>query len=315
LGRALARAAAQRSGEKQPDPATDAELVLDDVEEEGEEFDEAEDDAVETEETPEPAGQPAALTRRSLARNGKTKAPVTPKIKSKTKLKAPNGSSNRTTIAVGEQVTFTGNKAGDWNADAGTPMNGPTGKKFKWRAPSRAATVNITFIIGARQATKTMTVIEPTHLTATKIEELSFPSGQAGAGITLRFRYHPLNVSFGNIEVKEVSGPATNFSGFFPHPSSPNRHFHNSGDLFTRIGQNNKDSAIDTAGFRSSGYPPPWTDGGFDWVIPNNFRTIFEGGGDGKEFTKVTQSFRIEGPPHAGRATVSKGGQSATRSP
>jgi hypothetical protein len=311
--RSLARAAAQR-GTKEPDPAPEADVVPADLEEEGDEFDETEGDEIETEETP----QAASAARRSLARNGgKTKAPVTPKIKSKTKLKAPNGSSDRTTIAVGEQVTFTGNAAGDWNADGGTPLNTPAAKKtFKWRAPDRAATVNITFIIGAKQATRTMTVIGPTHLTGKKVKKLNpFPAGMAGAGMELRFTYHPLTVSFGNIEVKEVSGPATNLSGYFPHASSSNGHFHNSGDTFFRVGQNNKDSAVDTASFRASGYPPPFSDGGFDWVIPNHFRTIFEGDTDGQHFTDVTQSFRIEGPPHAGRATVSKAGESETRSP
>jgi hypothetical protein len=309
LSRSLARAAAQRSGVKEPDPATEADVVPDDVEEEGEEFAEEEGDELETPEAP------AATGTRSLARNnGKTKAPPTPKIKSKTKFKAPNASSDRTTVAVGEDVTFTGNKAGDWHADAGTTMT-PTAatKKLKWRAPDRAATVNITFIIGAKQDTKTMTVIEPTHLTGSKVKNLSFPKGEQGAGMQLRFKYHPLTVSFGNIEVMEVAGPATNITGYFLK-EKPADLAHDPGVMnFTRIGQNNKDSAIDTASF--NGYPKPWTDGGFEWVIPNNFRTIFEGGGTGKHFTDVTQAFQLEGPPQAGRSTVSKAGQTVTRSP
>lgn len=314
LTRSLARTAAQRSGVKEPDPATEADIVPDDVEEEGEEFAEEEGDEVEAEETAAPAGQPAATGRRSLARNGKTKAPPTPKIKSKTKFKAPNASSDRTTIAVGEQVTFTGNKSGDWHADAGTATTGLTGRKtLKWRAPDRAATVNITFIIGAKQDTKTMTVIEPTHLTGTKVKTLSFAKGTQGAGMQLRFKYHPLTVSFGNIEVMEVAGPATNISGYFLAKSAASLN-HDPGVMnFTRIGQNNKDSAIDTASF--NGYAKPWTDGGFEWVIPNNFRTVFEGGGNGKHFTDVTQAFKIDGPPDDGRSTVTKAGQTVTRSP
>ena len=180
-----------------------------------------------------------------------------------------------------------------------------------WSAPDRAASVTVKLTIGALSDTKTVTVVEPTSITATKVgSDMTFPGGTQ-SGMKLRFKYHPLNVSFGNIFVKEVSGPATNFSGYFPHPPN-NQHWHNSGDVFTRIREDNTDSAIDTASFR--GYPSPWTDGGFEWVIPNNFRTVTEAG-DGKQFTTVTQVFKIEGPPNAGRSTVSKAGRSAPRSP
>jgi hypothetical protein len=214
---------------------------------------------------------------------------------------------------VGERVTFSGNVAGAWAASAGTPVaSTANGKKFEWTATDRAATITITLTAGTQSATKTMTVIEPTAITASKLSEVSFPSGVQGAGMKLRFKYHPLNVSFGNIEVKEVSGPPTNITGYYT--TTPiDELWHDSGETFTPIGKDNKDTGIDTA--QEAGAPPPWTDGTFDWVIPNNFRTIHEGDTDGKRFTTVTHATRIEGPPKAGRTTVSKGGQTVRRSP
>jgi hypothetical protein len=213
---------------------------------------------------------------------------------------------------VGEEVTFTSNVSGAWTASGGTPAASvANGKKFKWTASDRAASITITLTAGTQTATTTMTVIEPTGITAKKLSEIRFSKGEQGAGMKLRFIYAPMTVSFGNIEVKEVSGPATNITGYYT--STPaNELWHDSGDTFTRIGKDNKDTAIDTA--QGAGDDPPWTDGTFDWVIPNKFKTITEAG-DGKQFTTVTQAFQLEGPPHDGRTTVSKGGQTVQRSP
>jgi hypothetical protein len=122
----------------------------------------------------------------------------------------------------------------------------------------------------------------------------------------LTFLYDPMTVSFGNVMAKEVSGDATSISGYFTRFPAAALH-HDSGDTFLAIGRDNKDTATDEASFTA--LPKPWTDGGFEWLIPNHFRTKTESG-DGKKFTTVTQSFKLEGPPNAGRSTVTKAGVS-----
>jgi|SRR5215216_2332096 len=316
VARSLARAVAARNAVKQPDAgAEEPEVETGDFEPLDDEEEGAE---LEGEQQLAPAGSPA-LTRWPWGSGSGTKAktakpPKAPTMTSKTTFRAPDRSSKaRTTIAVGEQVAFKGSKAGTWAADAGLPVTGASGKTFVWTAPDRAASATITLTVGTQTVAKTMTVVEPTSITGSKVgSDLSFPAGDQGAGMRLRFKYSPLNVSFGNIEVKEVSGPATNVTGYYSGLPAADL-WHDSGDLFTRIGKDNKDTAIDTASF--TGDPPPWTDGGWDWVIPNNFKTITEGG-DGKQFTTVTQSFFLEGPPKVGRSKVTKAGVStAWRSP
>ena len=119
----------------------------------------------------------------------------------------------------------------------------------------------------------------------------------------------PKSVSFGNVDSKEVSGPATNVHGYFEGRAG-SFHHHDSGDTFLPIQDNNEDSVLDSAGFW--GYPSPWRAGGYDWVIPNHFKVRTEGG-DGKKFTDVTQAHRIEGTD--GSASVTKAGAEAERSP
>jgi hypothetical protein len=167
--------------------------------------------------------------------------------------------------------------------------------------------VTIKFEADGKESTVSMSVIEPDEIKAVKKDEIASAAGRQGAGMHLTFNYYPKKVSFGNVEAKEVSGGATNVSGYFLTHGMP--HWHNSGDTFFPIGQDNKDTATDTASF--SGYPKPWAKGGWDWQIPNHFRVKTEGG-DGKKFTTVTQAFSMTAN---GESTVTKAGESVTRAP
>jgi hypothetical protein len=237
--------------------------------------------------------------------------PILPEITSETTLPAPDGTANdRTEVGVGEEIIFTGNVAGRWTSSAGMPrfQNGLT---FAWTAPNRENTVTIQLEVGGVFSTLTIHVIEPSRITADKISEIAIPAGQAGAGMTLTFIYHPLSVSFGNIQVKEVSGPATNITGFFRRKYTNADLRHDSGDRFTDILDDNRDSAIDTASITEDNRRP-FSRGTFDWVIPNKFRVDTERG-DGKQFTTVLQAFlMVDG---SGRIILTKAGQSVDRTP
>ncbi|TFG45162.1 MAG: hypothetical protein E4H31_03090 [Dehalococcoidia bacterium] len=230
-------------------------------------------------------------------------------IVSETKFSAPDGSANtRTDVGVGENVTFKGSVAGNWTATDGTPRILDNNNEFSWTAPNRAATVTIKLTVGNNEESILMNVIEPDGITATKKNEISYPAGTQGAGMKLIFNYHPKKISFGNVEAKEVSGPASDIRGYYKMHGMP--HYHNSGDTFFSIGEDNKlKNAEDTAA--QSGYPKDWSDGRFEWIIPNKFQVKTEGG-DGKKFTKVTQAFSIDG---TGKTRITKAGESVERSP
>jgi hypothetical protein len=231
-----------------------------------------------------------------------------PTISHETKLSAPDGSAKtRTDAGVGEKVTFKGSATGNWTSTGGTPDKLDNSNEFAWTAPNRAATVNIKLAVADKSASVSMNVIEPDSITATKNSEIAYPNGTQGAGMKLTFNYHPKKVSFGNVQAKEVSGPASDIVGYYQNHGMP--HYHNSGDTFTSIGEDNKDTAPDTAA--QSGYPKPWSDGSFKWIIPNNFRVKTEGG-DGKKFTDVTQVFTIDG---TGKTKITKAGAEVERSP
>src|SRR3954454_13649467 len=247
--RALAGTIARR-GNRERDPAADT--VLERESPDPDEI-EAELETEEEEAAPiaAPTDAPAASGSRTLARDPtktkkkSAKAPVAPKLKSETTLKAPDGTSKvRATVGVGEEISFKSNQVGDWTADGGT-ANAAAVKKFVWTAPSRAASVTVKQTVGALSSTKTITVIEPSTVTGKKTEDLSIPAGTQGAGMKLQFTYGPRSVNFGNVTIKEVSGPASNITGYFLAKSAASL-WHDSGDTFLGIGKDNKDSAIDT---------------------------------------------------------------------
>lgn len=254
------------------------------------------------------------VQNRRVSINLPTKLPVRPVIGKptvdhKTKFNAPDGSADsRLKVGVGEKVELTASAVGDWTATAGTPRALAGANKYVWTAPNRAASVTITFVSGTHTITKVFSVIEPNAITGTNKREIRYSAGAQGAGMKLRFKYHPLTVSFGNVENKEVSHAATNVNGYYLLHGMP--HYHNTGDTFYGIGPNNIDSVDDTAS--QSGYPSPWSVGGFDWDVPNHFRVKTESG-DGKKFTTVDQDFRMIDA--TGKTRIEKAGLSVERTP
>jgi hypothetical protein len=232
-----------------------------------------------------------------------------PDIEIATDLDAADGSGkSRKKVGVGEKVTFTGSKTGEWKASGGAPLTQATGLTFNWTAPSRAASVTISLTSGKYTKTVEISILEPNAIKTKKKREYKYKRHHMGVGMELFFHYHPKSVSFGNIESKEVSGEASNRQGYFRDDGLT--HHHNSGDTFFPVKPDNVNSETDSAAIE--GYDPPWRKGGFDWIIPNHFKLKSEAG-DGKKFTEVTQSFVLEG--NDGTTKVSKGGEEAERTP
>ncbi|MEQ9290062.1 MAG: DUF4157 domain-containing protein [Cyclobacteriaceae bacterium] len=238
------------------------------------------------------------------------------KITHLTVFSAPSGNpASRKDVAVGEVVDFKGNMPGDWTADKGDPANRGANNDFKWTAPNRAATAKITLEFKAmtkKEASVNMNVVEPDAVVGTKISDVNdgFRDGYAGVGMEVQFTYRPLNVSFGNIKVKEVSGPATNVSGYYKKvQESGDDLYHDSGDHFTQIKENNEDSAADQVSTIEETLKP-YEDGTYDWVIPNHFKVKGEGGD--KYFTDVTQAHQIWA---SGKLKITKAGAEVERTP
>jgi hypothetical protein len=252
-------------------------------------------------------------------------------IRVRTAAPAPNGGHDRRTVGVGEHVTFTAQRSGTWTASAGEPTTG-SGSSFRWVAPARPGAITISFSGGRaggqqqrnqQQGSNTsisINVIAPSSVTFTKAAGLDGEYTGAGAGMDLRYRIGPGNVSWGAIHVKEIrTGSAANavgVQGYFAEHFTPENLRHEATEAWEDIEDTNEPAAGrgDRAAIAPGAYlPEPWTNGQYGWVIPWSYRAQGDRSGEGHPFTTVVQNFRIEGP--SGRVTVTKGEASHSRTP
>lgn len=231
------------------------------------------------------------------------------RLTSATTLHAPDGTTDtRTKLGPAEAVTLTSTMIVDWTASSGTPVSLGNTNRLVWTAPEAPGTTTIraTPRGAGRSCEKRFTTIAPNAITMTRNNVEHFAVGTSGAGMFTDMAFPPNDVSFSNIEMREVAGPASNVNGYFTtlqaagvnlsHVPNPN---------FVRISANNAFSSDHASG---SGFPAPFAVGNFDWVIPNNYRVV--GSATERLFTDTTQAFSITA---AGTVTITKAGATVTR--
>lgn len=231
-------------------------------------------------------------------------------ITSATTNAAPGGAAaTRTTVAVGEVVTFTGSAAGTWAATLGTAA-GPSATTFAWTAPGAPGTAVITLTSGGRTQTISMTVIAPTSLAMARASVNAYAAGTQGVGMITNVTIGPNTVSFGNVEWLEEPGPASAIRGYYLQFNAADLEHHPNTNWadgrFNAANTGPQDEAAQT------GAPRPWSAGSFTWAIPNRYRVAGTGGG-GTVFTTTYQVFTMTGP--TGETTITKGGASVARTP
>ena len=245
---------------------------------------------------------------------GGAEAPARPgpaDITHETARSAMTAADSRTTVGVGERVTFTATRAGSWRASDAKAGTSPTGRgrTFRWTAPSTAANVTVTFDSGDGypQQTIVFQVIRPAGVDFAVPNEVAIPAGVAGAGFHAYVRLFPYTVDFSALQWKEEPSDASARRGYFAS-GAPNHGTAEGAGRWLSVTQRLGDTA------RFWGFAQPWVSGSFRWVIPNKYRVRGESG-DGEQFTTVIQTCTLSGPPHAGRTTVTKGDPGGSAQP
>jgi len=238
---------------------------------------------------------------------GATPTATKAKVKHETDQATPDGTAKtRATVAIGELVYFTAEDvdAGTWSTAGGTGK--ADGLNYDWRAPSSPGSATITFDPGggAAPTTVTMKVIAPDSITYSDKKEMSFGKGQAGAGMTVKLTFLPLSVCFWGTQWRETAVDASGVEGWFKpieqtlkhKPASPRD-----------IGSDNSGPG-DKISYTAT---PPFKDKGkFTWDIPQ--QVSVKGASNWVDVKKFAQVTSIEPD---GTLTVSKNGESVTRSP
>ena len=238
-----------------------------------------------------------------------TPTPGCEKITTETVATAPPDRTRRT-IGVGEQVTLTVSAVGGayWSVSGGGATYPLSGRSTVFTARGPGTSTVTAAIYNGNSCTATFTVIAPSHETAVKSgPDYTFPQGSQGAGMNLRITVHPTTVSFRNIEIREVPGPATRIWGYFTQFREYDLAHRPVG--WASILPGNVESADDQC--ELSNAPKPWSDGGFEWQIPIEWRFTSSTQADGTLPNRV-QTFTLQSD---GTTTISKLGQTVTRSP
>jgi hypothetical protein len=234
-----------------------------------------------------------------------------PIVKHTTQDHAPSGASDtRTTVGVGEMITFESNMPGTWTASLVHPGTGRTGhgQHYNWLAPSTPGTAKITFDPGGGKpkVETEITVIAPQidYLNARALAFTGQASGVPGVAMTTDITFTPDNVSFANVMWWEQSGPASGASGYFQRKRLPYHH-PNPDDLQA---DDHNSPGTDDAGFW--GFGAPFSNGSFEWSIPTKYKVV----GDSARHLITNVHQRCTMAPD-GTMTVTKGSSSMSRAP
>lgn len=234
------------------------------------------------------------------------------KLKVETAAKSPNGSNSRKTVGVGELVYIEPENAvdGKFTSDAGTGKQ--DGIMYNWDAPASAAKATITFTPkdGTAPSTVELNVIEPSSVEFQNKKELSYGKVSA-AGMKVKVAFLPFSVYFGNLDWQEKDVAPTVVEGWFKSlPPSKVKHKKGPGGY---LDENNK--AEDTAEWESDVVVKEKSK--LQWDIPQHYKVKAASSGTVSAAMPVpnqpfTQLMTIDAD---GTTTVSKNGESVTRSP
>jgi hypothetical protein len=249
-------------------------------------------------------------------------------IKLATATAVPLADSTRTKIGVGEKV-FLAFEPSTLNPDSwsvqGAPVeylqNDEDGEFFI--APETGCNPVVTATYGGVPCSVTFTVVPPEKILFTRSSSLNgnYTAGMAGCGMLSQLTFYPTDVSFGNVEWLEDKGPASNVFGYFTNnpPFTAGMLDHAPNANWVSLSNDNQLSGggADEDKFARSfgndvGGDPAWSDGGWDWNIPNRYRLnqslpIQNLRATGFVFVNTTELFRIFA---SGYTTVTKQGLS-----
>ena len=254
---------------------------------------------------PKPGGPTnAALPETGAGAQKMSTDPI--KLKVENEKASPKGATDRKTVGVGERIFVTNEPVtdGKFTSDVGKGKDEST--LYTWDAPDTAATATITFTPkdGGTPTTLTIKVIEPSSAVFQDKQELTYGKVSA-AGMTVKIAFLPFTVSFANLDWQEKDVAPSAVEGWFKSlPAAKVKHKKGPGGYL-----DSENKAKDTAEWKSDVIVKEKSK--LQWDIPQSWK--LKGGAEhAVPLSPFTQLMTIE---EDGTTTVSKNGESVTRSP
>jgi hypothetical protein len=192
----------------------------------------------------------------------------------------------------------------DWNANCGYFQS--DAGDFCFHACDTGAAAVVTATYNDYTYTQNFTVIPPSGVLYEKSREWTIPAGTAGAGMDAYVTILPTNVSFANLLFREGVVNPSEVSGYFVE-CAPD---HAPNFAWREVWNENMVSAADQC--YATNLPAPWSDGHFQWDIPQLYKDASEHYTDIHTFTTAIQHTFIESD---GTVEIRKGDAVVRRSP
>lgn len=198
-------------------------------------------------------------------------------IKTVTAAHAPDGSlDSRRVVGVREEVAMSAAQPpipATWTATDGT-LGPPISDVVVWTAPEVEKTCVVTATprdpaIGP--CSVSIDVVRPTERVLKKTTDVVYQAGLAGSGFIADVTILPREVAFERIEVREEEavGVATGYYDTVLHWNGK-KHL----ETKWTVPHGNNLKVIDTVGTPAPGTPGPFSQGTFQWDIPQTYRAI-----------------------------------------
>lgn len=212
---------------------------------------------------------------------GKSALVRVPWLSSATVSEVPQNNRQRTKVGVGEEVWLLARPSDAWASMFFTSSNQSQIRAlnvgqgiYLLNAGSQAGSASLTATSGNGSQTRTFTIVEPSGETAVKTRDLDYPEHSQGVGMELDVQVLPKDVSFYNLEMREVDLGTEGVTGVFAQ-MNPGRLVHRVNSRWVSLSKENQ--WRDVAEF--NGFPrQEWGAGTFEWKIGVEWRV--RGGND-----------------------------------
>ncbi len=232
------------------------------------------------------------LPQANFRAKGKSATLWIPWLSSATVSDVPN-TRQRTKLGVGEEVWILARPADAWNSMSFATTNQSSIRAlsvgqgiYLLRAGERAGRATVTATSNLGDQTRTFAIVEPAGEKAVKVRDLDYPELSQGAGMKLEVTVQPTDVSFYNIQMREVDQGTEGVTGIFTG-MNPGRLVHQVTPNWISLNKDNLWS--DKAEFY--GFPRhEWGNGKFEWNIGVEWRVR---GGSGEINTLPTNRRQV----------------------
>ena len=224
------------------------------------------------------------------------------------------GNRSRLKLGVGETVTLRvvpePKEAPHWMVEGPGEVD-RVGNPVRFAAAGLASAPVVSTVVNGQRLSIAYRVVEPEFERVSRVMGCPLTNTLGGVWMQVELEVHPTDVSFGHVELREISGAPSRVTGYFEILTARER-YHDA-ETWRGLTEMNSRGQINTVADKAyiDNLKRPWSKGTIEWVIPVEWR-VPRSPHTGTLPPQV-QTFSMDGP--SGTVSVTKFEQSLSRDP